>query len=126
MTALCDADFLKEVGKRTPVATRFSTVVHERGSPESLRDVRGYSVKFYTEEGNWDFVGEEHACWHDPLTPYHRPYDMRRRQPASLQASSTPAPSHYPQAAAGLGMQATTSQSSSTATAPSLWTRTTA
>ena len=40
------------------MATRFSTVVHERGSPESLRDVRGFSVKFYTDEGNWDFVGE--------------------------------------------------------------------
>ena len=39
------------------MATRFSTVVHERGSPESLRDVRGFSVKFYTNEGNWDFVG---------------------------------------------------------------------
>jgi catalase len=51
------ADLFSEVGKRTPVATRFSTVTHERGSPESLRDVRGFSVKFYTQQGNWDFVG---------------------------------------------------------------------
>ena len=51
------ADFLGGVGKKTPVASRLSTVVHERGSPETLRDVRGFSVKFYTEQGNWDFVG---------------------------------------------------------------------
>ena len=44
ITDLTCADFLSEVGKRTPVATRFSTVTHERGSPESLRDVRGFSV----------------------------------------------------------------------------------
>lgn len=50
------ADFLQP-GKKTPVAARFSTVTHERGSPESLRDVRGFSVKFYTQQGNWDFVG---------------------------------------------------------------------
>lgn len=54
---ICKADFLNSVGKKTPVAARFSTVVHPSGSPESLRDVRGFSVKFYTQEGNWDFVG---------------------------------------------------------------------
>ena len=51
------ADFMNENGKKTPVAVRFSTVTHERDSPESLRDVRGFSVKWYTEEGNWDLVG---------------------------------------------------------------------
>eukprot|EP00878_Enallax_costatus_P005114 GHUV01005376.1.p1 GENE.GHUV01005376.1~~GHUV01005376.1.p1 ORF type:complete len:403 (+),score=86.02 GHUV01005376.1:282-1490(+) len=54
---ICKADFLSSVGKKTPVAARFSTVVHPAGSPESLRDVRGFSVKMYTQEGNWDFVG---------------------------------------------------------------------
>jgi catalase len=44
-------------GKRTPVFTRFSTVVGERGSPDTVRDVRGFAVKFYTDEGNWDLVG---------------------------------------------------------------------
>jgi len=57
VTDICKADFLKSVGKKTPVAARFSTVVHPAGSPESLRDVRGFSVKFYTQQGNWDFVG---------------------------------------------------------------------
>ena len=51
------AHFMGEVGRRVPVAARFSTVTHEKGSPESLRDVRGFSVKMYTEQGNWDFVG---------------------------------------------------------------------
>ncbi|QDU30731.1 Catalase precursor [Anatilimnocola aggregata] len=44
-------------GKRTPVFVRFSTVIHPGGSPESLRDPRGFAVKFYTEDGNWDLVG---------------------------------------------------------------------
>jgi catalase len=44
-------------GKRTPVLTRFSTVAGSRGSADTARDVRGFAVKFYTDEGNWDFVG---------------------------------------------------------------------
>jgi catalase len=46
-----------ERGKRTPVFVRFSTVVGERGSPDTPRDVRGFAVKFYTDQGNWDLVG---------------------------------------------------------------------
>jgi len=45
------------VGKRTPVFVRFSTVAGERGSSDLARDVRGFAVKFYTDEGNWDLVG---------------------------------------------------------------------
>ncbi len=48
---------LSTPGKTTPVFVRFSTVVHPNGSPEQLRDPRGFAVKFYTEEGNWDLVG---------------------------------------------------------------------
>jgi catalase len=44
-------------GKRTPVFVRFSTVAGERGSLDTARDVRGFAVKFYTDEGNWDLVG---------------------------------------------------------------------
>ena len=44
-------------GKRTPVFVRFSTVQGERGSKDTARDVRGFAVKFYTDEGNWDLVG---------------------------------------------------------------------
>src|SRR5690606_11419186 len=44
-------------GKRTPVFVRFSTVAGERGSKDTARDVRGFAVKFYTDQGNWDLVG---------------------------------------------------------------------
>ena len=44
-------------GKRTPLFVRFSTVAGERGSTDTARDVRGFAVKFYTDEGNWDLVG---------------------------------------------------------------------
>ncbi|MBB6671220.1 catalase [Cohnella nanjingensis] len=51
------AAFLQEEGAETPVFVRFSTVVHGQHSPETLRDPRGFAVKFYTTEGNYDFVG---------------------------------------------------------------------
>ncbi len=47
----------REAGKITPVFVRFSTVAGERGSKDTARDVRGFAVKLYTEEGNWDIVG---------------------------------------------------------------------
>ena len=46
-----------DAGKRTPVFVRFSTVLGERGAGDLTRDVRGFAVKFYTDEGNWDLVG---------------------------------------------------------------------
>ncbi|QCT04659.1 Catalase [Paenibacillus algicola] len=51
------AAFLQEAGQETPVFVRFSTVIHGVGSPETARDPRGFAVKFYTEEGNYDIVG---------------------------------------------------------------------
>ncbi len=51
------AKFLSEVGKKTDVFARFSTVGGEKGSADSERDPRGFAVKFYTEEGNYDLVG---------------------------------------------------------------------
>jgi catalase len=54
---LTRASLFSEVGKQTPVFVRFSTVLGERGSTDTARDVRGFGVKFYTDEGNWDLVG---------------------------------------------------------------------
>lgn len=54
---LTRASLFSQVGKQTPVFVRFSTVVGERGSTDTPRDVRGFAVKFYTDEGNWDLVG---------------------------------------------------------------------
>ncbi len=54
---LTKAAFLSAKDKKTPVFLRFSTVIHPSGSPETARDPRGFAVKFYTEEGNYDIVG---------------------------------------------------------------------
>ena len=51
------AGFLSQAGKKTPLMIRFSTVTHQQGSPETYRDPRGFAVKFYTEQGNYDLVG---------------------------------------------------------------------
>ena len=51
------ASFLNGVGKRTPMFARFSTVAGELGSADTLRDPRGFALKFYTEDGNYDLVG---------------------------------------------------------------------
>ena len=51
------ASLFAQKGKRTPVFVRFSTVAGERGSTDTARDVRGFAIKFYTDEGNWDLVG---------------------------------------------------------------------
>ena len=53
----CRAKLFDNVGKRTPVAVRFSNESGESGSADTVRDPRGFAVKFYTEEGNWDLVG---------------------------------------------------------------------
>ena len=57
LTEVTRAAPFTEAGKRTPVFVRFSTVAGERGSADTARDVRGFAVKFYTDEGNWDLVG---------------------------------------------------------------------
>src|ERR1700744_513122 len=58
-----------EVGKVTPSFLRFSTVAGERGAADAERDVRGFAIKFYTEEGNWDVVGNNTPVFfvRDPL-----------------------------------------------------------
>jgi catalase len=56
-SALSKAEFLRDPGKKTPVFVRFSTVQGPRGSGDTVRDVRGFAVKFYTAEGNYDLVG---------------------------------------------------------------------
>ena len=57
ITAFTKAKLFNEIGKETPILVRFSTVAGELGAADAERDVRGFSLKFYTEEGNWDMVG---------------------------------------------------------------------
>jgi len=63
------ARFLSEVGKTTEVFVRFSTVAGSRGAPEAVRDPRGFAVKFYTEDGNYDLTGNDTPIFfiRDPL-----------------------------------------------------------
>ncbi|SDC43418.1 catalase [Paenibacillus sp. UNCCL117] len=63
------AKLFQEKGKRTPVFVRFSSVVHGGHSPETFRDPRGFATKFYTEDGNWDLVGNNLKIFfiRDPL-----------------------------------------------------------
>jgi len=57
ITKYTKAKIFSEVGKKTEMFGRFSTVAGEKGSADTVRDVRGFALKFYTEEGNWDLVG---------------------------------------------------------------------
>jgi catalase len=57
MAKYTKADFLQNPAEKTPVFVRFSTVAGSRGSADTVRDVRGFAVKFYTNEGNYDLVG---------------------------------------------------------------------
>jgi catalase len=56
------ADFLQDPAAKTPVFVRFSTIAGERGSADTVRDLRGFAVKFYTREGNYDLVGPTRRC----------------------------------------------------------------
>jgi len=69
VTKYTRAKFLSEVGKRTEVFVRFSTVGGEKGSADTARDPRGFAVKFYTEEGNYDMTGNNTPVFfiRDPL-----------------------------------------------------------
>ncbi|MCU1396374.1 MAG: catalase family protein [Ilumatobacteraceae bacterium] len=57
LTDLTSADIFQRAGERTPAFVRFSTVAGSKGSSDLARDVRGFAVKLYTQEGNWDIVG---------------------------------------------------------------------
>ena len=97
------AGLFQERGKRTPMFARFSTVIHGNHSPETLRDPRGFALKFYTDDGNWDLVGNNlqvffirdamkfpdvvHAFKPDPVTnrqESRRIFDFISNSPSAL------------------------------------------
>jgi catalase len=97
------ANLFQEAGKRTDVAVRFSTVIGGRDSSEAARDPRGFAVKFYTEDGNWDLVGNNlgvffirdaikfpdviHALKPDPVSHEQKPgriFDFMSQTPESM------------------------------------------
>lgn len=69
ITKYTKAAIFSEIGKKTDLLIRFSTVAGERGAADAERDIRGFAVKFYTEEGNWDLVGNNTPVFflRDPL-----------------------------------------------------------
>jgi catalase len=69
ITKYTKAKIFSEIGKKTHMFARFSTVAGERGAADAERDIRGFALKFYTEEGNWDLVGNNTPVFflRDPL-----------------------------------------------------------
>src|SRR3546814_9075297 len=69
ITRYTKAKIFSQIGKKTELFARFSTVAGERGAADAERDIRGFAVKFYTEEGNWDMVGNNTPVFffRDPL-----------------------------------------------------------
>ena len=69
ITKYTDASIFSEIGKKTEMFARFSTVAGERGAADAERDIRGFAVKFYTDQGNWDIVGNNTPVFffRDPL-----------------------------------------------------------
>lgn len=69
ITRFTRAKIFSQVGKKTDMFARFSTVAGERGAADAERDIRGFALKFYTEEGNWDMVGNNTPVFYlrDPL-----------------------------------------------------------
>src|SRR5271155_2539981 len=69
ITRYTKARIFSETGKQTPMLVRFSTVAGERGAADAERDIRGFAMKFYTEDGNWDIVGNNTPVFffRDPL-----------------------------------------------------------
>ncbi len=69
VTHYTKAKIFSEIGRQTPMFARFSTVAGERGAADAERDIRGFALKFYTEEGNWDMVGNNTPVFffRDPL-----------------------------------------------------------
>jgi catalase len=69
ITRFTRANIFSDVGKQTEIFARFSVVAGERGAADAVRDIRGFAVKFYTDEGNWDIVGNNTPVFFhaDPL-----------------------------------------------------------
>jgi catalase len=74
---LTRATVFAQKGKRTPVFCRFSTVAGSKGSKDTPRDVRGFAVKFYSDEGNWDLVGNNIPCSSSRMRSSSRISSMR-------------------------------------------------
>src|SRR5580698_9278460 len=89
VTAFTKAAFLSQRGKRTPLLARISSVAGEEGYPDSDRDVRGFAVKFYTEQGNYDMVGNNTPVFfvRDPMKFQDFIRSQKRRPDSGLRSN---------------------------------------
>ncbi len=87
VSAYTKADFLQP-GRHTPMAARFSTVAGEQGSPDTWRDVRGFALKFYTQQGNFDMVGNNTPIFfvRDPMKFPHFIRSQKRLPDSGLRS----------------------------------------
>lgn len=91
VTSYTCAKLFSEIGKQTDVFVRFSTVAGERGAADAERDIRGFAVKFYTEEGNWDLVGNNTPVFfiRDPLQFPDLNHAVKRDPQTNLRSPQT-------------------------------------
>ncbi|WP_339522716.1 catalase [Pseudomonas sp. EA_35y_Pfl2_R111] len=84
------ASLFAYVGKQTPLFVRFSTVAGERGAADAERDIRGFAVKFYTDEGNWDLVGNNTPVFffRDPMRFPDLNHAVKRDPRSGLRSAS--------------------------------------
>ncbi len=91
ITKYTKAKIFSEIGKETEMFARFSTVAGERGAADAERDIRGFALKFYTEEGNWDLVGNNTPVFffRDPLKFIDLNHAIKRDPRTNMRSPNT-------------------------------------
>lgn len=91
ITKYTNANIFSKVGKKTEMVARFSTVAGERGAADAERDIRGFALKFYTEEGNWDLVGNNTPVFffRDPLKFIDLNHAIKRDPRTNMRSPNT-------------------------------------
>jgi catalase len=91
ITQYTKADIFSEIGKKTNMLARFSTVAGERGAADAERDIRGFALKFYTEEGNWDLVGNNTPVFffRDPMKFIDLNHAVKRDPRTNMRSPNT-------------------------------------
>ncbi len=91
ITQYTKADIFSEIGKKTEMFARFSTVAGERGAADAERDIRGFALKFYTKDGNWDLVGNNTPVFffRDPIKFIDLNHAVKRDPRTNLRSPNT-------------------------------------
>jgi len=91
ITRYTKANIFSKIGKKTEMVARFSTVAGERGAADAERDIRGFALKFYTEEGNWDLVGNNTPVFffRDPMKFIDLNHAVKRDPRTNMRSPNT-------------------------------------